>query len=120
MCQHESVTWTTLSGRGTVYARTILHKSMGPWGEAAPFVVAYVELDEGPRVLTNVSPTIRPPSTSAPPVEAVFVPVDEPVDGSPATHLLRFVAYWLKRGSRFSTWAARPSSASPMPKPRNS
>ena len=23
-------------------------------------------------------------------VEAVFVPVDEPVEGSPATHLLRF------------------------------
>ena len=43
-----SVTWTTLSGRGTVYARTILHKSMGAWGRAAPFVIAYVELEEGP------------------------------------------------------------------------
>ena len=90
VCQHESVTWTTLSGRGTVYARTIIHKSMGPWREAAPFVVAYVELDEGPRVLTNVvtdDPAAVDVGTA---VAATFVPVDEPFEGSPATHLLRF------------------------------
>jgi len=88
VCQHDSVTWTTLSGRGTVYARTILNKSM--WREATPFVVAYVELDEGPRVLTNVI-TDDPASVEVgTAVDAVFVPVDEPSDRSPATHLLRF------------------------------
>lgn len=90
VCQHESVTWTTVSTRGTVYARTIIHKSMGPWREAAPFVVAYVELDEGPRILTNVvtdDPAAVDVGTA---VEAVFVPVEEPVEGSPATHVLRF------------------------------
>jgi hypothetical protein len=79
-----------MSGRGTVYARTILRKAMGPWGAAAPFVVAYVELDEGPRILTNVV-TDDPSSVAVgTPVEAVFVPVDDPDEGSPATHLLRF------------------------------
>ena len=90
VCGGGEVTWTTLSGRGTVYARTILHKAMGPWGAATPFVIAYVELAEGPRVLTNVvtdDPTSVAIGTE---VEAVFVPVDEPADGSPATHLLRF------------------------------
>ena len=90
VCQGDSVTWTTLSGRGTVYARTILHKAMGPWGAAAPFVIAYVELDEGPRVLTNVvtdDPTTVDVGSL---VDAVCVPVDEPEEGSPATHLLRF------------------------------
>ena len=92
VCHHEAVTWTTLSGRGTVYARTILHKSMGAWGRAAPFVIAYVELEEGPRVLTNVI-TDDPSSIEIGlAVEAAFVAVDEPVDGSPATHLLRFAA----------------------------
>ncbi len=115
------MTWTTLSGRGTVYARTILHKAMGPWGEAAPFVIAYVELDEGPRVLTNVI-TDDPASDRDRRRRSrrCSCPWTSPIDGSPATHLLRFAAYGLKRGSRFSTWAARPSSASPMPKPRNS
>jgi uncharacterized OB-fold protein len=84
------VTWTTLSGEGTVYARTILHRGQGPWREAVPFVIAYVELAEGPRVLTNVvadDPEIVDVGTE---VEAIFVPVDEPRDGSPATHVLRF------------------------------
>ena len=91
VCQSDAVTWTALSGDGTVYARTILHKAMGAWGAAAPFVIAYVELEEGPRVLTNVL-TDDPASVAiGTPVEAVFVPVDEPEAGSPATHLLRFV-----------------------------
>jgi uncharacterized OB-fold protein len=90
VCRHESVTWTTVTGRGHVYARTVLRKAMGPWGDAAPFVIAYVELDEGPRILTNV--VTADPSTVdvGTAVRAVFVPVDAPEDGSPATHLLRF------------------------------
>jgi len=90
VCQGESVSWTTVSGRGEVYARTTLHKAMGPWGAAAPFVVAYVELDEGPRVLTNVVTDDPAAVEIGTRVEAVFVPVTDPEDGSPATHLLRF------------------------------
>lgn len=90
ICQADAVTWTALSGRGTVYARTILHKAMGAWGAAAPFVIAYVELDEGPRILTNVVTDDPASVVVGTPVEATFVPVDDPEDGSPATHLLRF------------------------------
>jgi uncharacterized OB-fold protein len=90
VCQDGAVTWTPLSGRGTVYARTILHKAMGAWGAAAPFVIAYVELDEGPRVLTNVLTDEVGSVAVGTPVEAVFVPVDEAPEDSPATHLLRF------------------------------
>jgi len=42
------------SGRGTVYSYTVVHRSAGPYRETVPYVVAYVELAEGPRVLTNV------------------------------------------------------------------
>ncbi len=90
VCGGDTVTWTTLSGRGTVYARTILHTAMGPWGAAAPFVIAYVELAEGPRVLTNVVADDPGAVAVGTAVEAMFVPVDEPSDRSPATHLLRF------------------------------
>ena len=92
LCQGDAVTWTALSGRGTVYARTILHRAMGAWGAAAPFVIAYVELEEGPRVLTNVLADDPTSVAIGTPVEAVYVPVDEPAAGSPATHLLRFAA----------------------------
>ena len=54
VCGRDSVTWTEMSGRGTVYACTVIRKARGPWAEAVPYVGAYVELEEGPRILTNV------------------------------------------------------------------
>ena len=62
---------------------------MGPWAAAAPYVGAYVELDEGPRVLTNVI-TDDPGSVHIGlAVTATFVPVaDESEDGPRA--ILRF------------------------------
>ena len=45
----------TLSGAGTVYSFSIVHKGAPPgWDEATPYVLAYVALDEGPTVLSNV------------------------------------------------------------------
>jgi uncharacterized OB-fold protein len=43
------------SGRGTVYTFTVTHQNQAPgFREAVPYVMAYVELAEGPRLLTNV------------------------------------------------------------------
>ena len=54
-CGGFNTSWTQASGRGTVYAFTIVHRSGMPgWREARPYVVAYVELEEGPRVMTNI------------------------------------------------------------------
>jgi uncharacterized OB-fold protein len=89
VCQGEDVTWTELSGRGTVYARTVVRKGLGPWQDAAPYVVAYVELDEGPRLLTNVV-TDDPASVligSA--VHVVFVPLEQGPD-APRQAIVRF------------------------------
>jgi uncharacterized protein len=91
VCGALDATWTELSGGGTVYACTILRKAMGPWREAAPFVVAYVELDEGPRILTNVLADDPATIRVGDPVRAVFVPVADAGDDAPATAILRFV-----------------------------
>jgi uncharacterized OB-fold protein len=84
------VTWTELSGRGTVYACTVVRKGMGPWAAATPYVVAYVELAEGPRILTNIVTTDAASIDVGTPVVAVYVPVAEPAEGSVTTSLVRF------------------------------
>jgi hypothetical protein len=90
VCGSESVTWTELSGSGTVYACTTLHKSMGPWAGAAPYVVAYVELAEGPRLLTNVVTDDPASVTIDTAVTAVFVPLPDLPADAPAQAILRF------------------------------
>ena len=90
VCASPSVTWTPLRGRGTVYARTVIRKSMGPWADAAPYVAAYVELHEGPRILTNVVADDPTDVQIGMAVEALFVPVTDLPEGSPPRTLLRF------------------------------
>lgn len=54
-CQSADLEWQTMAGTGTVYTYSVDHAGGGrTWKEHAPFVVAYVELDEGPRMLTNI------------------------------------------------------------------
>jgi uncharacterized protein len=53
-CGSDAVAWIEASGDGFVYSFTIVHRTSGPYRDAVPYVVAYVELAEGPRVLTNI------------------------------------------------------------------
>jgi hypothetical protein len=60
------------TGLGVVYSFTVVARGMGPYAKAAPFVVAYVELEEGPRVLTNIVECDPGSVTVGMPVEIVF------------------------------------------------
>ncbi|MEJ5254811.1 MAG: Zn-ribbon domain-containing OB-fold protein [Acidimicrobiales bacterium] len=53
-CHQRSISWFEASGRGTIYSFTVVRQAPPPWREAVPYVIAQVELDEGPRVLTNI------------------------------------------------------------------
>jgi uncharacterized protein len=53
-CSAMSIEWITASGRGTIYSFSITRKGAGVWADFSPYVIAYVELEEGPRVLTNI------------------------------------------------------------------
>lgn len=53
-CWTETLQTFDASGAGVVYSFTIIHKGANLYKDAAPFVLAYVELAEGPRVLTNI------------------------------------------------------------------
>ena len=52
-CQSDQIAWTAVRGTGTVYSCTCVRRSWIPEFQA-PFTVAIVELDEGPRLLTNI------------------------------------------------------------------
>jgi uncharacterized OB-fold protein len=54
VCSGQDVSWVKASGRGSIYSFTIVRRGPGPYAEASPFVLAYVELEEGPRIMTNV------------------------------------------------------------------
>jgi uncharacterized OB-fold protein len=53
-CHSVDLSWEQAGGGGTIYSFTVTMRGIGPWAAVAPYVVAYVELDEGPRMLTNI------------------------------------------------------------------
>jgi uncharacterized OB-fold protein len=54
-CWSDDVSWETASGRGTLYTySTVYMNDLPPFGERVPYVAAAVDLEEGPRVLTNI------------------------------------------------------------------
>jgi len=53
-CSSFDLEWFDAKGEGKVYSYTTVHQSQGRWNGVTPYVLAYVELDEGPRVMTNI------------------------------------------------------------------
>lgn len=54
-CHSDRLSWEQSSGKGTVYTYTVARRPAGPAFKAdTPYVVALVELAEGPRMMTNL------------------------------------------------------------------
>ena len=75
-CMAAELEWTDASGRGVVHAFTVVHRAPPGFAEDAPFVVALVELDEGPRMLTRLLDV-------APADAAIGMPVEVAIEGEP-------------------------------------
>ncbi len=71
-CYGENISTFDASGKGTVYSFTIVRKGQGDYKGAAPYVYGYVELEEGPRVLTNIVDCDVEAVKIGMPVEIVF------------------------------------------------
>jgi uncharacterized OB-fold protein len=70
-CLSSATEWLRASGRGTVY--TVTHQSQAPgFREELPYVLAYVELAEGPRLMTNIVGCAPDAVRIGMPVEVVF------------------------------------------------
>jgi uncharacterized protein len=54
-CWSEDVSWEDACGRATLYTYSTVHvNDLPPFAERVPYVAAVVDLEEGPRVMTNV------------------------------------------------------------------
>jgi len=76
-CAGDDVEVVRSSGHGTLHSYVISYRAAP--GFEAPYVIAVVELDEGPRLLTNLV-DVAPDPQSLPldlPVEVVYEPVGE-------------------------------------------
>jgi uncharacterized OB-fold protein len=55
-CLSPDAEWVALSGSGTVLSYVRFHRSYHPaWEHRVPYVVALVQLDEGPRLFSNIA-----------------------------------------------------------------
>ena len=76
-CLAQGGTWTDLAPHGTVWSYCVYdHCYDEAFRDAIPYVVALVELDDGPRIISNV---LAPPDAVevGMAVEAAFVPAGE-------------------------------------------
>lgn len=73
-------TWKRSTGHGVVYAFTVVHRAPIPWfKDKIPYVVALVEVDEGCRILGQItSDESKAPAVGAE-VSAEFVDVNDQV-----------------------------------------
>jgi uncharacterized OB-fold protein len=54
-CWSSDVAWEEASGRATLYTWSIVYRNdLPPFGDRVPYVAAVVDLEEGPRMMTNV------------------------------------------------------------------
>ena len=54
-CRSMRYDWATVSGRGTLYSFSVVHHPLREsMRDHVPYVIALVELEEGPRLITNL------------------------------------------------------------------
>lgn len=53
-CGSDDVEWTQVSGRARLLSYVINHRPLPPFPADEPLIVAMVELEEGPRLMTNI------------------------------------------------------------------
>lgn len=78
-CGAQSLSWVRASGRARLHSYVISHVAMPGW--SAPYVIAVVELEEGPRMMSNLVgvPPLPESLQLDMPLEVVFEPRGEVV-----------------------------------------
>ena len=78
-CLSDRHEWVEASGRGTVYTFVVVRETRARgWDKLVPYVVAVVTLEEGPRMLTNITNVAPEEVKIDMPVAVTFGEVDGP------------------------------------------
>jgi uncharacterized OB-fold protein len=81
-CLSDQCSWAELSGRGTVFAVVVYHQAFNKaWAGDIPYNVVIVQLDEGPRMFSNVVGSPNEQVAVGDPVSVVFEPSAGGADG---------------------------------------
>src|SRR2546427_2406651 len=64
-CLGAELEWRRASGRGRLHTFTVVHRGARNFPLPAPYVLAIVELDEGPRMMTNLVGIVPDPAKIA-------------------------------------------------------
>ena len=79
-CWSSDTDWMQASGRGTIYSFTVIsHHDVRPFKDWIPYVVALVELAEGPRLVTHIVGVEPAAVQVGQPVEVVFERIDDAI-----------------------------------------
>jgi uncharacterized protein len=79
-CRSAEVGWREVSGDGTVYTYTaVTHPTHFEFADKVPYVVAIVELAEGPRLVTGITGCPPGQVRVGMPVRAYFRPVTDDI-----------------------------------------
>jgi uncharacterized OB-fold protein len=80
-CASRSVSVFTATGKAKLYSYIINHRAAPGSGFEAPYAIAVVELDEGPRMMTNIIETPQTPENLVldMPLEVVFEPASDEI-----------------------------------------
>jgi len=76
-CLSTETVWERASGRGTVYSFGIMHQKFPGFADDVPYNYAVVELEEGPRIVSNVVGVANEELRVDMPVVAYFDDVSE-------------------------------------------
>lgn len=79
-CLSDQTEWTPVSGRGTVYSFIIMHQVFDQrFKDDVPYNVTAVELEEGPRLYTNLVEIANEEITVGAPVTVVYDDVTDEI-----------------------------------------
>ena len=79
-CLGDRVEWRPVSGRAAVYSWVVVHQVYDPsFADRVPYVAAVVELEEGPRLVTNIVNCAPQAMKRAMAVRAVYKDLDDEV-----------------------------------------
>ncbi len=77
-CLSEDAQWVRASGRGTIYTFAIVRQALAKgWEAIVPYVVAVIELEEGPLFVSNMVSIAPEDVAIGMPVEVTFEPIGD-------------------------------------------